>query len=148
MGKCTWIFLLSVLSFKVSATVDGNHWISIVVANYNEPDNFTVERVPMIGCWGLAHGPEYSNFTRPYEVPMGGCGGNDNIKENINALTCAEITNWTANESYTGTAALTLDISKCEYKSSTKFLKAVKEAVAKSFTNPKGKPPVKLTIVK
>lgn len=151
MLKWKLMLLSSMISFNVFSTVDGFHSIYIVVDDENYDANmatsFKVQQVPMIGCWGVTHGPEYSQLTAPYEVPIAGCGNNSKI--NINVLTCAEITDWKELSDYSGTAAITLNISKCEkMKDDQDFINAVKKVVALNFKNPQGKPSVKLTLVK
>ena len=51
--KVLILALLTLATFQASATVDGHTKVYIVVQNIQEPDVFFVERVPVIGCFGV-----------------------------------------------------------------------------------------------
>jgi hypothetical protein len=119
------------------ATVDAHDKAFIVVKDI-QSDEFFVERVPIIGCYGFARGPQLVQFTAEYQVNSNvGCG--PVFRDNINYLTCAKVTSSTDTEDYSSFSKMTLDISKCEAKNDPKFITMVRTAAALNFPQPKGK---------
>lgn len=141
--------LLSVLSMLVVspsfATVDAHDKVYLVVKNI-ESEEFFVERAPIIGCYGLARGPQLVQFTSEYKVNSNiGCGG-ENFQDNINYLTCAKIVNSKESSDYMSFSEITLDISKCEDKNNPKLITMIRTAAKLNFPLKKGE--VKLNILK
>ena len=135
------------------ATVDGNTRAYIVVQDINS-EEFFVERVPLIGCWGVAQGPQLSQFTSEYSVNNLGCG-DVNQKGNINYLTCAKLVKATESHDYMSFSEIELDISNCGAKNDPKFITMVRTAAKLNFpqrndqNNKKTSPKeVKLTLIK
>ena len=79
------IILLSIITSSAFATVDGLTKAWIVVENFQEEGNFTIEQAPVAGCYGLNQGPQLAQLTAPYEVTVSmGCGSFEKVKMNIN----------------------------------------------------------------
>lgn len=132
-------------TISAKATVDGHDRAFIVVQNI-QSEEFFVERVPVIGCYGLSRGPQLVQFTAEYKVPSNiGCGG-ETFHDNINSLTCAKVTDSTESDDFMSFKAVTLDISKCEAKNDPKFITMVRTAAKLNFPLKKGE--VKLTLIK
>jgi hypothetical protein len=128
------------------ATVDGHDHAFVVVQHVQDSEEFFVERVPVIGCYGLPRGPQLVQFTAQYKATSNiGCGDRAS-SENINYLTCAKVTSAKESEDFSSFSAITLDISKCEAKNNPKFIATVKTAARLNFPVKKGQ--VKLTLVK
>ena len=140
------------LSFSLSAfaTVDAVTEVSLVVQNIQEENDFTVMEAPIVGCYGLAQGPQLAQWTAPYEVPSNvGCGGTPH-KENINALTCAKVISATEAPDYISFSKIVLDISACPHKDNSRFITMVRTSAARNFPQTgknKGKD-VELVLVK
>lgn len=132
-------------SASVQATVDGNTRAYVVVQDFNS-EEFFVERVPLLGCWGIAQGPQLAQFTAEYKVNNLGCGGDESYKHNINYLTCAKLVDSKESDDYMGFAEITLDISKCEAKNNSQFITMVRTAAKLNFPMKKGE--VKLKLIK
>src|SRR5687768_7253217 len=83
--------ILSMLMFSTaSATVDAHTRVYIVVKDI-QSEEFFVERAPIIGCYGLARGPQLAQFTSEYNANANvGCGATPS-QQNINYLTCARV---------------------------------------------------------
>lgn len=130
---------------SVFATVDGHDKVYLVVKNI-QTDEYFVERAPIIGCYGLARGPQLAQFTAEYKVNSNiGCGGKT-FQDNINYLTCATITDSKESVDYMSFSEITLDISKCEDKNNPKLITMIRTAAKLNFPLKKGE--VKLNIVK
>ncbi|WP_413557224.1 hypothetical protein [Bdellovibrio sp. HCB209] len=114
MKQLMTVLLLTLSALSAQATFDANTRAFIVVQNVNDPSEFFVERVPLIGCYGLTHGPQLSQLTKPYIVADSlGCGMEAKTA-NINYLVCAKLVNAEENSDYTGFSEVILDISQCE----------------------------------
>ena len=127
-------FLLSLLfvSTKLYATVDANTRTYIVVQNV-QSEEFFVERVPVIGCYGLAKGPQLVQLTAEYKVNANvGCGM-DSSSYNLNYLSCAKVKNSVESEDLMNFSELTLDISKCDAKNNPDFINMIYKAVRLNF---------------
>ncbi len=143
------IFTTLALLFAVSAaqaTVDGHTRAYIVVQDMNSQE-FFVERVAMIGCWGIAQGPQLVQFTAEYAVNNLGCG-DTNYKQNINYLTCAKVIEAKESADYSSFSEIKLDISQCEAKNDPKFITMVRTAAKLNFPQEKKNKEVKLTLIK
>ena len=135
---------LIIFSSKAFATVDAHDKVFIVVQNIHEPEEFFVERVPIIGCYGLARGPQLIQFTMEYKVTSNiGCGG-EKFLDNINYLVCANIVEAKESDDYSTYSKITLDISKCEAKSNPKFITMLRTAAKYNFPNKKKEVELKL----
>lgn len=133
-------------SSHVSATVDGHDRVFIVVQDI-QSEEFFLERVPVIGCYGLPQGARLAQFTAPYKAPANiGCGG-PAVEENINALSCGRVTHSEESKDYMSFSKITLDISKCPAKNEKRFITLIRTAAARNFPQTNGKE-VELTIVK
>lgn len=135
---------LFALSLSAQATVDGHMNMFIMVRDINSGEYF-MEKAPLIGCWGLPKGPELLQLTREYQVANLGCGSV--TKENINALTCAKVTDSVEADDYSTFKEITLDISNCDDKNNEDFLSAVKKVVKLNFASKSVKNP-KLNLIK
>lgn len=130
---------------QAQATVDGNDRVYIVVQEA-QTEEFFVERVPVIGCYGLPQGPQLQQFTAEYLAPYNvGCGGPAGT-ENINALTCAKVVSAIESADYSSFKDIVLDISKCPAKDNKQFITMVRTAAKRNFPQKKGE--VKLTLIK
>jgi hypothetical protein len=137
--------VMSVLASNAFATVDSHDKVYLVVKNI-QSEEFFVERAPIIGCYGLARGPQLVQFTAEYKVNSNiGCGG-ETFQDNINYLTCAKITDSKESADYMSFSEITLDISKCEDKNNPKLITMIRSAAKLNFPLKKGE--VKLNIVK
>lgn len=141
----TLAILLTVSAAK--ATVDGNTRAYIVVQDFNS-EEFFVERVAMIGCWGIAQGPQLAQFTAEYAVNNLGCGESEVHKININYLTCAKIVEAKESADYMSFSEIKLDISKCEAKNDPKFITMVRTAAKLNFPQKNKNKEVNLTLIK
>ena len=144
--------LFSILGSVAHATSDGNTRVALVVQNVNaeegDPAMFMLERAPLIGCYGTAQGPQLLQWTSEYKVPTNiGCGG-IKAEENINALTCARVTDSKENSTYTGFSEITLDISGCAQKNNPQFITMIRTSAAINFPQSDSKKQVKLNIIK
>lgn len=137
--------VMSVLASNAFATFDGHDKVYLVVKNI-ESEEFFVERAPIIGCYGLARGPQLVQFTAEYKVNSNiGCGG-ETSQDNINYLTCAKITDSKESADEMSFSEITLDISKCEDKNNSKLITMIRTAAKLNFPLKKGE--VKLNIIK
>jgi len=140
------LLAFSALSAPAFATVDGHTRAYIVVQHVQDDTEFFLERVPVIGCYGLARGPQLAQFTAEYHATSNiGCGG-PTMHENINALSCAQVTASEETADYESFKSITLDISKCAAKGKPKFITMVRTAAKLNFPQKKGQ--VALTLIK
>lgn len=144
MKKVLLMILTSLFSVTSQATVDANARVFILVKHI-QSEEFFIERAPIIGCYGLPKGPELAQLTKPYVVSNLGCGMDS--KENINALTCAKVTDFVEADDFSTFKEITLDISKCDDKNNAEFIKMVKKVVWLNFSTKTVKKP-KLIILK
>ena len=143
MKKLTLLALIS-LSTSAYATVEGNHNLFVMVQDINS-EEYYIQKAPIIGCWGLAKGPELMQLTSPYKVSNIGCG--NQTVENINALTCSNVLSAFESDDYSTFKEITLDISKCYGKDSPDFIATVKKVVQMNFATKTVKIP-KLILLK
>lgn len=127
--------MATLFSMNAFATVDAMTEAWIVIQDIQEDDNFTVQKVPVIGCYGLSQGPQLVQFTAPFEVESTmGCGeAFQPGKENINALSCAKLVDSVESADYSSFKKVVLDISACAYKENKKFITMVRTAAARNF---------------
>lgn len=144
MKKVLLMILVSLFSATSQATVDANARVFIIVKHI-QSEEFFIERAPIIGCYGLPKGPELAQLTKPYVVSNLGCGMDST--ENINALTCAKVTDFVEADDFSTFKEITLDISKCEDKNNAEFIKEIKRVVRLNFATKTVKKP-KLKIIK
>ena len=120
--------LMSISSF---ATVDGNTSVYILSQHVQSAEYF-VQKVPVIGCWGLSKGPELSQLTAEYKVPSNvGCG--ITYQENINSLSCAKVDMANESSDYNTFDTIRLDISDCQDKDNKEFIDGIKKVVKMNF---------------
>ena len=133
--KVSLAILVSVLfSIPAFATVDALTKAWIVVENFQEEGNFSIEQATVAGCYGLNQGPQLAQLTAPYEVTVSmGCGSFEKVKMNINALVCAKVVKSIEADNYTGFKKIFLDISACPAKNNARFVTLVRTAVKKNF---------------
>lgn len=138
MRNSLCVFFLVLLSASISfATVDANSRAYIVVQDV-QSEAFFVERAPIIGCYGLAKGPQLAQFTAPYKVISSiGCGNLTN-EENINYLTCAKLVSAKESSDFTTFSEITLDISTCPAKNNAQFIKTMRTAAQLNFPQKTG----------
>jgi len=145
MKKIIITCLLSLLSVKAFSTVDAHDQVYLVVKDI-QTEEFFVERAPIIGCYGLARGPQLVQFTSEYKVNSNmGCGG-EIYQDNINYLTCAKVISSKESSDYLSFSEITIDISKCEDKNNSKLITMIKTAAKLNFPLKKGE--IKLNIIK
>ncbi|MBL7544805.1 MAG: hypothetical protein JNL11_13390 [Bdellovibrionaceae bacterium] len=138
----TALFFLSTYAL---ATVDGHSRAYIVVQDI-QSEEFFIERVPVIGCYGLSYGPKLVQFTAPYKASSNiGCGG-EQFFDDINYLVCAKVTSTVESKDYSTITHMTLDISGCEEKNNPQLITMIRTAAKLNFPQAKGE--IKLTIVK
>lgn len=119
------------------ATVDGHSRAYIVVQNI-QSEAFFVERAPIIGCYGLAKGPQLAQFTGEYKVKSSiGCGI-PGPEVNLNYLTCAKVVSAKESADFSTFREITLDISNCAAKNNNQFLKTVHTAAQMNFPQKTG----------
>ncbi|MGZ3771109.1 MAG: hypothetical protein ACXVCP_14150 [Bdellovibrio sp.] len=141
------LFFLCSLSFLNCsyATVDAHDHAYIVVKNI-QSDEFFVERVPIIGCYGLPKGPQLIQFTSEYKATSNiGCGGTPQYV-NINYLTCARVLKAIESDDFLGFKEIWLDISSCADRYNQKLISNIKTAARLNFPLKRGK--LKLVIIK
>lgn len=133
------------VGLSAAATVDGHDRAYIVVRDI-QSDEFFVERVPIIGCYGLAQGPRLAQFTAEYHATSNiGCGDAP-IRENINYLTCARVVSAKESKDYLSFSKVVVNISACDAKNDPEFIKVLKTAAKLNFPQQQGE--VKLVIQK
>ena len=127
----TFSMLFSIFSF---ATVEALARVWIVTESLGEEGTFSLEQVPVIGCYGLNQGPQLAQLTAPYEVNSSvGCGSFEQFKMNINALVCAKVVKSEESADYKSFKRIYLDISNCAHKDNPRFVTLVRTAVRKNF---------------
>lgn len=145
MKKIVLSLFSCLLTSTTFATVDGHDKVYLVVQHIQSGE-FFLERAPIIGCYGLARGPQLAQFTAEYKVNSNiGCGG-ETFQDNINYLTCAKIVDSKESADFSSFSEITLDISKCEAKNDPKFITMVRTAAKLNFPLKKGE--VKLKLIK
>lgn len=140
------VFLSSLfLGGLAQATVDAHDRFYMVVQDV-QSEEFFVERAPIIGCYGLARGPQLVTWTAEYKVPSNiGCGG-QRFEDNINYLTCANVLASKESDDFASFKEITLDISKCKAKDDAQFITMLRTSAKLNFPLKKGE--VKLILVK
>jgi hypothetical protein len=134
MLKSLLFSVLVLFSGLSMATVDGHTRVYIVVQDV-QSEEFFVERVPVVGCWGLNQGPQLEQLTSEYKVPVNiGCGGADQkLSDNINYLTCAKVTDSKESKDFMSFSEITVDITGCEAKNNPQFITMLRTAVKLNF---------------
>jgi hypothetical protein len=142
------LILSLLIFFKLTishATVDANDKAFIVVQNV-QSEEFFVERVPIIGCYGLARGPQLVQLTAEYKATSNiGCGG-ETFYDNINYLTCAKVVSFKNSADYSTITEIKLDISKCAAKNDAQFITMLRTAAKLNFPQKKGE--INLIVIK
>lgn len=145
MKKTMMTIATLLLANTAFATVDAHDRVYLVVKDI-QSEEFFVERAPIIGCYGLARGPQLVQFTAEYKVPSNiGCGG-ETFHDNINYLTCAKVVSSKESSDYMSFSEITLDISKCEDKNNKQFITMVRTAAKLNFPLKKGE--IKVNFIK
>lgn len=138
MLKSIFITLITLTAFNAAATVDAMTSAWIVVQDINDENNFTVQQVPVVGCYGLAQGPQLVQFTAEHNVKSTmGCGDTDTSVTNINALSCATVVSSDESADYISFKKIVLDVSNCSYKDNKKFITMVRTAAKRNFPQTK-----------
>ncbi len=138
----TALFVLTVSGPAALATADAFTTIHIVTQEIYDGGGYVVKSAPFIGCYGINEGPQVAQWTAEYIVPSNiGCGGLK-YQENINALTCGQVTHFKEADNFMSIKEITLDISKCEAKSDGGFIQAIRTSANRNF------PKAKLTILR
>ena len=112
-----FLFLLTALVFSTNAmaTVDGSTSVFLMLQNY-QSEEYYVQKVPVVGCWGINKEPELRMLTREYMIPEGvGCGS-DGVLRNANALSCAKVVAAKESDDYMTYSVIEIDIKKCRDK--------------------------------
>ena len=132
--KTVLVLIATLLTSSAFATADAVTSVHLVVQHVNDSGDFTVEKTVLVGCYGVAYGPQLTQFTKEYKAPMSvGCGWDTNVVENINYLTCAKVVDSKESSDYSTLSRLTLDISGCEDKNNPKLERAIRKAVKRNF---------------
>ena len=138
------IFAFLIGAAPAFATVDGHSRVYLVVQNIQEPEEFFLERAPIIGCYGLPQGPQLVQFTSEYKATSNiGCGG-ETFYDNINYLVCAKVIDAKESADFMSFREITLDISNCEAKDNPKFITMVRTAAKLNFPQKRGEVVLKL----
>ncbi len=134
MFKIVFVLLISFFAFNASATVDAMTTAWIVIQDIQDEENFSLQQVPVIGCYGLAQGPQLVQFTAEFNVKSTmGCGDADTSVTNINALSCAQVVSSEESDDYSSFKKIVLDVSNCTYKNNKRFITMVRTAAARNF---------------
>lgn len=143
MNKFFAGLLVLLSSTGAFATSDAHDRVYIVVRDI-QSEEFFIERAPIIGCYGLARGPQLVQLTAEYKVTSNiGCGG-PVMYDNINYLTCATVVDSKESADYMSFSEITLDISKCDAKNDAKFITILRTAAKLNFPLKKGEVNLKL----
>ena len=146
--KFALLALSALLSASAFATVDGHDRAWIVVQNIQDEEDFFVERAPFVGCYGLAQGARLIQWTSPVKALQNiGCGG-QSYEDDINALSCAKVTDLKESGDYNSFSEITLDISGCDYKNNAKFITMVRTTAARNFPQTNKNKEVVLKLIK
>ncbi|UOF01646.1 hypothetical protein [Bdellovibrio reynosensis] len=140
----TVVLILAMLvgSLKAFGTVDAHTRVYLVVKDI-QTEEFFIERAPIIGCYGLARGPQLAQFTAEYKVNANvGCG-DQFVQENINYLTCAKVVSSVESPDYLSFSEITLDITGCPEKNSSIFRSIIRRAARLNFPLNRGSVKVK-----
>lgn len=145
MKKLFLTLSVMLLSASTYATVDA-HSRSYIVVKDIQTEEFFVERAPIIGCYGLGHGPQLAQLTTEYKATSNiGCGG-PIMYDNINYLTCANVIDAKESADDLSFSDITLDISKCKDKNNPQLITMIRTAVKLNFPQKKGE--VRLKLIK
>ena len=128
--------LVLLFSAHVFATVDAMTEAWIVVQDVQDEEAFTVMKVPVLGCFGLAHGPQLEQFTAPHKIKASmGCGYTGEDTVDINALSCGVVESTEEDAGYMSFKKIVLNISKCpnNFKENKQFITMVRTAAARNF---------------
>lgn len=132
MKKIGTLLLMVFTVLNAQATVD-SHDRAYIVVKHIQSEEFFVERVPVIGCYGLARGPQLVQWTAEYKVPSNiGCGGTA-FADNINALTCAKVVKAVESADFMSFSEITLDLSKCADKNDPRFITMIRTSAKLNF---------------
>lgn len=143
MKKITALLLMVFTALTAQATVD-SHDRGYIVVKHIQSEEFFVERVPVIGCYGLARGPQLVQWTAEYKVPSNiGCGGTAFV-DNINALTCAKVVKAVESADFMSFSEITLDLSKCADKNDPRFITMIRTSAKLNFPLKQGEVRLKL----
>jgi hypothetical protein len=137
--KLAALMFLVLGSVSAFATSDGLDRVHLVVAEIQDEETFTVERAPIVGCYGLAQGARLVAWVTEYKATQNvGCGGQA-YHENINALSCATIVDSKESADYSSFSEITLDISKCHAKNNAQFITMIRTTAKRNFPQGNGK---------
>ncbi len=126
--------LFTVFSFNTFATVDALTSAWIVVQNVQDEEDFGVQKVAVMGCYGLAQGPQLTQFTAEHNIKATmGCGDASTEVMNINALSCATVEESVESDDYMSYKKIVLNISQCAYKNNKKFITMIRTAASRNF---------------
>lgn len=143
MKKIAALLLVVFTVLNAHATVD-SHDRAYIVVKHIQSEEFFVERVPVIGCYGLARGPQLVQWTAEYKVPSNiGCGGTA-FADNINALTCAKVVKAVESADFMSFSEITLDLSKCADKNDPRFVTMIRTSAKLNFPLKQGEVRLKL----
>jgi hypothetical protein len=157
--KAITFTLMTMFSLNALATVDAmtEAWIVVEDFNASESDGearFFPQKVPVVGCYGLPQGPQSVQFVSEFKIKSTmGCGDSSTDMVDINALSCAEMTDSVENDDFMSFKKIVLDISKCAHKNNKNFITMVRTAAARNFPQSRkgkyiSKPDVELILVK
>lgn len=140
--------MTSLVSVSAFATSDALDRAYIVVRNIQDEEDFSLERAPFVGCYGLPQGARLEQWIRPVNVTSNiGCGG-ISTTEDINALSCAKLINAEESADYASFSKIELDISACPDKDNKLFITMIRTSAAKNFPQSNKSKEVILKLVK
>ena len=134
MLRVLFVSLVTLFSFHAVATVDAMTSAWIVVQDVQDEEQFSLYQVPIIGCYGLAQGPQLVQFTAEFNVKSTmGCGDADTSVTNINALSGGKVVSSEESADYISFKRIVMDISACPYKNNKRFITLVRTAAMRNF---------------
>ena len=93
MSKTFLIILVSFFSLKSFATVSAMTEV-FILSQDDVSGEYYVQKLPLVGCFGLAKGPQLEQVVSPYFIPSNvGCGV-EALESDINVLSCAKYISW------------------------------------------------------
>ena len=128
------------------ATIDDHAEVFIPVEHV-QTGEFFIQRVPIIGCYGMPANPILDQMVSEYDAP-GNLGCNLKYKENINAMSCASIeaTDFADSEKALYLKKVVFNLKECRLKEDRGFQAQIKKAVRMNFTYQKRQPLVEFVL--
>lgn len=143
--KSFFLFCLSCLIVVPAlATYDDHDRVFLLVKHIQSGEYF-FERAPIIACFGHPQEAKLLQLTLPYQVPANlGCGHNKIFYDDINYLTCAEMTKKTYDAKTSLLSLLEFDLSACPDGKDKKLKEAIVKLIQMNFPAGPNKPAVEV----